>query len=457
VDKYKNVNKRYQLLKKINHALLCISLTQCNMDKPEVESDLKIREVGQSAKVEKTKRLYQFHYVQKGERLSQVAKRYGMTEENLLHLNQMKYAKKVHPGQRLHVHKHKFDEFKSIPIVEANQLAMFTDYAVDKKRTEDSLEYAEKHKERNVKFKEGLLAPIAAVGAVGAGAGKFFYDMFDKKPAINLPTNLPMADMGAAVGGGDTNIVKKGVDVIKDNAGLIAGGGALGLGLLGMKTLLDRDNDNRVRIEKELYQGEACVRMAMGWPLCYKTRDFTYVNPQFKEAGIFIKNTQRELFVVPAFPGQIIDIKKPNKKEDRYTITIKHKCNNLVTVYGNLRIPSEGNILPENLIGVYVSRTDPIGLIDPDVELFFAVKQLQAGKDANSVNYEFQQIAKKTARLMRESQINGDKIDIGGFSFGVEVGRNRSHKTLLFNNKAVTEVYFRDPMVYLPKASLPQI
>ncbi|USO02166.1 MAG: LysM peptidoglycan-binding domain-containing protein [Alphaproteobacteria bacterium] len=481
------MDKRFELLKKINHALLCISLTQCSSAGSDVSQ--------QGAEIKKTKRLYQFHYVQRGEGLSNIARRYDMSEKDLLHINQMKSSRQVYLGQRLHVHKKNFDEFKTIPIVEGDQANEFTDLNVDKARTKESLEFAEANKETTDNIKHALLLPLVGIGALVAGAGKALSSLFNKSAEAGTGSffggsssggggDLPLADGN---GGGsdidlptypatqtakpklpvsDNNIPDifksskpatqedTGMDLLKKGAALAVGGGVLGLGMWGVSKLLDKSNENRARIEKELSH-EACVRMAMGWPLSYQDRKFTYVNPKLKEAGIFIKNTQRELFVVPAFPGKIIDIQKPNKRDDRYTVTIKHGCNNLVTVYGNLRIPFEGNVKPEDLVDVYVSRTDPIGLIDPDTDLFFAVKQIQPGKDADSVNYEFQQVAKRTARLMRDSQVQNGKIEVGGMYFEVaDNGKDYYHKTLLFKKKRVTDIYQKDPLAFLPGRSL---
>ena len=224
----------------------------------------------------------------------------------------------------------------------------------------------------------------------------------------------------------------------------------LGLGLMGLNKLFKSKNKEKMT-HASLH--DYCARIAFGWPLNYKKRRFRYLHEQYKEAGIFIANTDRELYITPAFPGQIIDIQKPSKHQNRYTIVIKHPCNNLTTIYGNIRIPSEAKNNPENLIGLYVTKTDVIGLIDPDKELFFCVKQLQAGKDASRINYEFQQIAKHTARLLRYDHQHGQKIDIGGLSLQV-LSPTRSCKELMINKKIVSKIYFLDPLQYLPKHPL---
>lgn len=498
---------------------MCITLTQC------CGSIFKLDAA--PAEIEETKRLSQYHCVKKGENLPEVAKKYKMSVKELAYLNQLKVNAQLYKGQRLHVHKRDFETYSMIPIVETkSKEKAFTDYNVDKKRTQASLAHHQKNQHKYKTAKNFLLLPAIGLAALGIGAWKLAKNVTDKTPKLTLgggsrdatsntpgdrgeggfgpsfppyagpngnsdnnDDGLPIIRLNAADkstsagenarrhnGGNGQNIgitppyagpledtasgsdplppstvAGAGSNLLKIGAGLAGGGGALGLGLFGLKMLMDKSKLNQSSIDKEVYHGQMCARVSFGWPLNYQRRIFSYVDPNNKEAGIWIKNTQRELFVVPALPGKIIDVQQPNEHEDRYIIVIKHKCNNLATIYGNIRIPSEEKIKPENLRGLYVTKADAIGLIDPDKPLYFCVKQIQAGKDANSINYEFQDIAKQTARTVKYEKCAGNKVDIGGLSFGIQGSTRKEHKILTINNKQVSEIYFIDPMVYLPQ------
>ena len=473
------MNKQKQLLRKINFALLTLGLTQCQLRKNE-----------DVAYIQETKHLHQFHIVKKGESLEDIAKKYNMPIDDLKHINQIDPSfNKLHRGQRIHVHKKDFDKYPMIPQIQEKPNAKeFNDYNVLRARSEASHQHYVMNKPKYDKLVKYALLPVTGLALLGAGAFKTLKSVPKLKsaetsiPSVStlsprsyashhdrdidgredLPDSMPSPPQSHHhepqhvamnnLDGTEFPPPKQAAkELLKIGASVLGGVG--GLGFLGINKMIEASKKRQTEIKDQMHHGDSCARIAMGWPLNHQKRRFRYVNPEHKEAGIYIENTQRELFVVPAFPGQIIDVLKPDKNRNRYTIFIKHKCNNLVTIYGNIRIPSEEKAEPIHLIGVYVSKADAIGLIDPDHCLFFGVKQIQAGRHAERINYDFQKVSKHVARLIRYD--HDEKVDVGGMTFGVKSnGINR--KIILMGNKEVSEVFFVDPLIYLPKTPVSQ-
>ena len=296
-----------------------------------------MRDANDIVNIQETPRMHQFHFVQKGETLKEIANKYHMSLQELSHINQINSSSMLHKGQRLHVHKRGFDHHEMIPLVkETDKKNAYTDYNVDQKRTASS-------KNSDQKIRKYLLLPFVGLGALGAGVWALTRKAAHIPPKIKVDgigvpsSNASMPELDnininngsevpkAAVGtnprppsqgpNGESisELEDLGFDIFQAGIGLLGGSTTLGLGLAGLNKLLQTNNKDRIA---HASLDDYCARIAFGWPLNYQKRVFRYADPQYKEAGIWIENTKRELYVTPAFPGQIIDIQKPSRSEE---------------------------------------------------------------------------------------------------------------------------------------------
>ena len=92
------MSKQDKLLQKVNMALMILASTSCSAKQEPVE-------------VDQTKRMYQLHYVQPGETIDSISDLYGMKKNELTTINSLHKPYVLHSGQRLHVHKRKFQDY----------------------------------------------------------------------------------------------------------------------------------------------------------------------------------------------------------------------------------------------------------------------------------------------------------------------------------------------------------
>lgn len=502
--------KQDKVLSKINLALACLATANCSfLD---------------AAEIIQTKRMWQQHYVQEGETIESIATHYRMKLDELAKINQIKKPYRIYKGQRLHVHKRNFDEVmqikKTVVIEEKNKPNLVASEVVltapKKPAPIEQIQINRQNKGKNPAA--ALLLPLAAGAALGVGAAKALKSGADsvsnstRPPGIApRPVNIPVPRRGQSTQAdipADQDFSNPGSffsdgpseapppkpqlvssatspDIFAPKKDSLLKGAlvsaatttAVGAGMLGLKNLLSKGKakENKDTIKEQVFKDNLCVRVTFGWPINHSARQFKHINLENEDEGISIINTFKEFFVVPAFPGKIIDVQRPSMTEDKYTITVQHPCEHLTTVYGNIRIPKDEGIDPKALIGTYITKADAIGTINPGDQLMFRIKQITPGKDYRKADPRIQKLGRRVGRLVKW---NDEKVEINinalrnGEIVNIIRGDIRSkffrgldlrsiviketrpgEKVVVINDQEIIETNFLDPKRFLPSTS----
>lgn len=385
----------------------------------------------QPAEVVMTKRMYQFYFASKTDTIDTVSKKYNMTTDELIRINQLQAPFVLHDGQRLHVHKRAFDMHRD----EEERLREETLNGRRCVRPQNAYTMDEKPPQVEYSRKRGWFWPVAGIAAVGATLAAALPKVAKAVgpstsgsagggapgpsggPSIGIdPPGVPrgpMAPPGYAPGYGPSGpytpggigVTPPGVNISSGSGGGASpsrggsggGGGSLwplaaGLGAVAAAPLVAgaamRKSSTQAAVggcgrkqaiaaapEAATAQCSICSAcddpLRLAWPLNNNVRA---IKGGYKNGGILIINSEGERYVRPALDGYIASITFLSK-DGFCQVIIDHPLAKVKTVYQGMVDGPLGY-----KIGDSVTTKDVIGAVrhNNDATLFFQL--LEDGK-----------------------------------------------------------------------------